>query len=36
MGAVGTFDVNWNSPIAKALLDCTNAISRRLGRDVKD
>jgi DNA-binding IclR family transcriptional regulator len=36
MGAVGSFDVNWNSPIAKALLDCTNAISRRLGRDVKD
>jgi DNA-binding IclR family transcriptional regulator len=36
MGAVGTFDVNWNSPVAKALLDCTNAISRRLGRDVKD
>jgi DNA-binding IclR family transcriptional regulator len=36
MGAVGTFDVNWNSPIASALLDCTNAISRRLGRDVKD
>ncbi|SEH46478.1 IclR family transcriptional regulator [Tardiphaga sp. OK245] len=36
MGAVGTFDVSWNSPIASALLDCTNAISRRLGRDVKD
>ena len=36
MGAVGTFDVNWNSPIAKALLDCTHAISRRLGHGVKD
>ena len=36
MGAVGTFDVNWNSAIAKALLDCTHAISRRLGHGVKD
>lgn len=31
MGAVGTFDVNWNSAIAKALTDCTKTISRRLG-----
>lgn len=36
MGAVGTFDVNWNSPVATALLDCTQAISRRLGHGVKD
>lgn len=35
MGAVGTFDVGWNSPIAKALLTCTNAISRRLGHAVR-
>jgi DNA-binding IclR family transcriptional regulator len=31
MGAVGTFDVNWNSAIAKALTNCTKDISRRLG-----
>jgi DNA-binding IclR family transcriptional regulator len=31
MGPVGTFDANWNSPIAKALLRCTEDISRRLG-----
>jgi DNA-binding IclR family transcriptional regulator len=31
MGPVGTFDANWNSPIAKALLCCTENISRRLG-----
>jgi DNA-binding IclR family transcriptional regulator len=31
MGPAGTFNVDWNSPIAKALLDCANAISRRLG-----
>jgi DNA-binding IclR family transcriptional regulator len=31
MGPVGTFDPGWDSPIAKALLDCTAAISRRLG-----
>jgi DNA-binding IclR family transcriptional regulator len=35
MGAVGTFDVGWNSPIAKALLTCTNAISRRLGHAMR-
>ena len=31
MGSVGTFDAGWNSPIARALLDCTGTISRRLG-----
>jgi hypothetical protein len=31
MGAVGPFDVNWNSAIAKALTNCTKDISRRLG-----
>jgi hypothetical protein len=31
IGAVGTFDVNWNSAIAKALTNCTKDISRRLG-----
>jgi hypothetical protein len=31
MGPAGTFNVDWNSPIAKALLDCANTISRRLG-----
>lgn len=36
MGAAGAFDVNWTSPIAKALLDCTQAISRRLGHGVRD
>lgn len=35
MGAVGTFDVGWSSPIAKALLDCTSEISRRLGHAVR-
>jgi DNA-binding IclR family transcriptional regulator len=31
MGPVGSFNTDWNSPIAKALLDCTNGISQRLG-----
>lgn len=31
MGPVGTFDTDWNGPVAKALLDCTNTVSRRLG-----
>lgn len=31
MGPAGTFNTDWNSPIAKALLDCTHAISQRLG-----
>lgn len=34
MGPVGTFDARWESPIAKALLDCADAISRRLGFQV--
>jgi DNA-binding IclR family transcriptional regulator len=35
MGAVGTFDVGWNSAIAKSLLACTDTISRRLGYAVR-
>lgn len=31
MGPVGSFNTDWNSPIAKALLECTHAISQRLG-----
>jgi DNA-binding IclR family transcriptional regulator len=31
MGPEGTFDARWTSPVAKALLDCTNEISKRLG-----
>ncbi len=31
MGPAGSFNVDWNSPIAKSLLDCANGISRRLG-----
>ncbi len=31
MGPASTFNTDWNSPIAKALLDCTHAISQRLG-----
>lgn len=31
MGPVGAFDASWSSPIAKALLDCTAGVSRRLG-----
>lgn len=31
MGPAGTFNTDWNSPIAKALLDCANDISLRLG-----
>jgi len=31
MGPVGTFDIGWESPIAKALRACTGAVSRRLG-----
>ena len=35
MGPVGSFDANWNSPIASALRECGDTISRRLGyRDV--
>ncbi len=35
MGPVGSFDANWNSPIAGALRECGDTISRRLGyRDV--
>jgi hypothetical protein len=31
MGPAGTFNVDWNSPIAKALVDCAHTISQRLG-----
>ena len=31
MGPAGTFNTDWHSPIAKALLDCTHDISLRLG-----
>jgi len=31
MGPERSFDARWTSAIAKALLDCTNDISRRLG-----
>jgi len=31
IGPAGTFNSDWNSPIAKALLECAHAISRRLG-----
>lgn len=31
MGPTGSFNADWNSPIAKALLDCARAISLRLG-----
>ena len=31
LGPAGTFDAAWNSPIAKALLATTEALSRRLG-----
>ena len=31
MGPTGTFDPDWNGPVAKALHSCTTAISRRLG-----
>jgi DNA-binding IclR family transcriptional regulator len=31
IGAAALFDAEWNSPIAKELLDCTKAISTRLG-----
>jgi DNA-binding IclR family transcriptional regulator len=31
MGSAGTFDVGWNSEISQALMQCTQAISRRLG-----
>jgi DNA-binding IclR family transcriptional regulator len=31
MGPESSFDARWNSTIARALLDCTNDISKRLG-----
>jgi len=31
MGPERSFNARWTSAIAKALLDCTNDISRRLG-----
>jgi DNA-binding IclR family transcriptional regulator len=31
MGPERSFDARWTSAIAKALLDCTDDISRRLG-----
>jgi DNA-binding IclR family transcriptional regulator len=31
MGPAATFDARWTSAIAKAVLDCANDISKRLG-----
>lgn len=31
MGPTGTFDPDWNGPMARALSECTNLISKRLG-----
>jgi DNA-binding IclR family transcriptional regulator len=31
MGPAGSFDANWSSPIAAALRDCADTVSRRLG-----
>ena len=31
IGPSGTFDIAWDSPLAGAVLDCANGISRRLG-----
>jgi DNA-binding IclR family transcriptional regulator len=31
MGTIGSFDPEWDGAIAKALLDCTEGLSRRLG-----
>lgn len=31
MGPAGTFNTNWDSPIARALLECAGAVSERLG-----
>lgn len=35
LGPAGSFDVSWNSPIAGALADCAESLSRRLGSIAK-